>query len=414
MALQVLIIGKVWPEPNSSAAGSRMMQLIEVFKSQNWDITYASAASESPFSANLEDAGVEAVHIRINDSSFNTFVQDLNPEMVLFDRFMTEEQFGWRVAEYCPKAMRILDTEDLHCLRGARHQAFKEDRDFQESDLFNELAKREIASILRCDLSLVISTFEMKLLKEIFKVDESLLLYLPFLLDGINKNDVNNWHSFGKRDHFTSIGNFLHKPNWNAVLYLKEEIWSLIRKQLSQAELHIYGAYPSQKVEQLHNPEEGFLVKGRAEDAKEVVGKARVLLAPIRFGAGLKGKLIEAMQCGTPSVTTSIGAEAMHEDLPWPGSVTDDPEEFALRAVELYKEERKWSEAQEAGISIINKLYNKEELGGMLIKEIEEIRGNLNKHRRQNFIGEILQHHTAASTKYMSKWIEAKNDCNTP
>lgn len=410
MAQKVLIIGKVWPEPNSSAAGSRMMELIDVFQNKGWDITFASAASDSKYSVNLDEFEMQKASIKLNHSSFDHFAKDLAPDIVLFDRFMTEEQFGWRVAEQCPDALRILDTEDLHCLREARHKAWKAGREFELRDLYNDTAKREIASVLRCDLSLIISEHEMKLLKDFFKVDGSLLMYLPFLLNEISEKDVNTWKSYHKRDHFISIGNFLHEPNWNAVLYLKEEIWPLIRAELTDAELHIYGAYPSQKVEQLHNPGEGFLVKGRAEDAKEVVGTARVLLAPIRFGAGLKGKLIEAMQCGTPSVTTEIGAEAMHGDLPWPGAIENESMSIAEKAVELYVNEKKWKEAQESGTQIIGQLYKKKELGAQLIGRIEEIRDDLTAHRNRNFIGEILHHHTTASTKYMSKWIEAKSD----
>lgn len=407
--LNVLIIGKVWPEPASSAAGSRMVELINTLKADDYEITFASAASDSKYAINFEGLGINKAHIELNNSSFDHFINELNPDKVLFDRFMTEEQFGWRVAEQCPDALRILDTEDLHCLREARHRALKENREFTESDIYNEIAKREIASILRCDLSLIISEFEMKLLQEVFKVDENLLLHLPFMLKEIGKKDINLWKPYVNRNHFISIGNFLHEPNWNAVLYLKEEIWPLIRVELPETELHIYGAYPSQKVEQLHNPSEGFLVKGRAEDAKEVVGSARVLLAPLRFGAGLKGKLIEAMQCGTPSVTTELGAEAMHGDFPWPGAIENKPSEFAERAVELYRVEEKWRGAQALGIPVINQLYKKEELGEKLIQRIEHLRDNIKTHRKQNFIGEILQHHTAASTKYMSKWIEAKN-----
>lgn len=407
--LTLLIIGKVWPEPNSSAAGSRMMQVIEVFRSNNWNITFATAASASDFAIDLKKLDVVPVQIKLNDSSFDRFINQLDPDVVLFDRFMTEEQFGWRVAEHCPQALRILDTEDLHCLREGRHQAWKDGRDFEDSYLYNDLAKREVASIIRCDLSLIISTCEMDFLTRIFKVEDSLLLHLPFMLNGISVHDINAWQPMESRDHFISIGNFLHAPNWNAVLYLKETIWPLIRKQLPAAELHIYGAYPSQKVEQLHNTDTGFLVKGRAENAKEVVGNARVLLAPLRFGAGLKGKLIEAMECGTPSLTTDIGAESMHGQLPWPGFVKNDPQQFADKAVLLYQNKDEWTKAQQAGIPIINQLYPKKELGNRLLNKLEEIRQNLYTHRQQNFIGEILQHHTLASTKYMSKWIEAKN-----
>lgn len=403
----VLILGKVWPEPNSSAAGARMMELINVMRDADWKITFATTASESTHAADLGKYRISSNTIKLNDSSFDDFVADLIPDIVIFDRFMTEEQFGWRVADQCPDALRILDTEDLHCLREARHKSWKEGEQVDVRDV--DVAKREIASILRCDLSLIISSYEMKLLKEIYRMDEALLLYLPFMLEPIEVHFINNWLPFHKRKHFISIGNFLHEPNWNAVLYLKEEIWPLIRKNLPKAELYVYGAYASQKVDQLHNQEEGFLVKGRANDAKKVVGNARVLLAPLRFGAGLKGKLIEAMQCGTPSVTTEIGAEAMHGNLPWPGFIENDAKEFSNRAVELYQDEKQWENAQKNGIKIVNQLYQEREYGVRLIQRIGEIRDNLKAHRRQNFMGEILHHHTAASTKYMSKWIEAKN-----
>ncbi|MEX0844052.1 MAG: glycosyltransferase family 4 protein [Balneolaceae bacterium] len=407
--LNVLIVGKVWPEPDSSAAGTRMMELIEVMQKEGWEITFASAASESNFSVDLKDYGVKSEKVKLNNSSFDYFISKKNPDMVLFDRFMTEEQFGWRVAENCPKTLRILDTEDLHCLREARRQAWTEGRDFKEPEVQNDLAKREIASILRCDLSLIISAYEMDLLKRVFKIDESLLLHLPFMHKELKEEDINGWKPYSKRNHFISIGNFLHEPNWNAVLYLKEEIWPLIRKKLTNAELHIYGAYSSQKAGQIHNPKERFLVKGRADNAKIVVGNGRILLAPLRFGAGLKGKLIEAMQCGTPSITTEIGAEAMHGDLPWPGFIENKPKAFAEKAVELYQNEEIWTKAQKAGIPVINQLYRKEELGDRLIRRVGEIRDKLETHRQQNFMGEILRHHTIASTKYMSKWIEEKN-----
>lgn len=181
-AQKLLIIGTVFPEPNSSAAGSRMVQLIELFQQRGWQITFASAAAESAFTVDLSALGVKQVSVKMNCASFDEFVRELNPQLVLFDRFMTEEQFGWRVADACPDALRILDTEDLHCLRHARHQALKEKREFSTSDLLNEHAKREIASIYRSDLSLIISEYEMELLKTVFKVDEALLHYLPFMI----------------------------------------------------------------------------------------------------------------------------------------------------------------------------------------------------------------------------------------
>lgn len=406
----LLIIGFVWPEPNSSAAGSRMMQLISLFQEQGYKVTFASPAQDSEYMIDFNNFGIEKVAIALNNSSFDDFIKKINPSVVLFDRFMMEEQFGWRVAENCPDALRILDTEDLHCLRLARQKAFKEKRRFQTQDLLvEEVAKREIASILRCDLSLIISEYEMELLATIFKIDNSLLYYLPLLLNSYEMPNLSELASFEERKDFVFIGNFYHEPNWNAVQYLKEAIWPLIIKQLPGAVLNIYGAYPSQKVLQLNNVKEGFLIQGRADDANTVVSKSRVVLAPLRFGAGIKGKLLEAMQCGTPSVTTSIGAESMQGNLPWNGFVEDIPEVFANKAVELYHNKEIWLKAQKNGIAIIEQRYLRASFTDDLKVQIKSLQDNLSHHRLINFMGELLQHHTLKSTKYMSKWIEEKN-----
>lgn len=407
---KVLIIGTVWPEPNSTAAGNRMLQIIEQFQLQNWKVVFASAATKSEFMVDLKAINVATTKIELNNPSFDDFVTKINPAIVLFDRFMIEEQFGWRVAENCPDCLRILDTEDLHFLRNARLEAFKKNTIANEKDyLQSDLAKREIASIYRCDISLIISEMEMNVLTNVFKIDQKMLHYIPFLLNKISENDVVNFPTFEERNHFITIGNFRHEPNWNAVLYLKETIWPLIRKQLPKAEMHVYGSYVTAKATQLNNSKEGFLIKGRVENAKEVIKNAKILLAPLRFGAGIKGKLTDAMECGTPSITTSIGAEAMHGNLDWNGIITDNPQDFAKAAVSLYLEKEKWELAQKNGIKIINACYNKTQFGTLFIEKIKATQNDLENHRMANFIGEMLQHQTMKSTKYMSKWIEEKN-----
>ena len=91
---KILIIGFVWPEPNSTAAGSRMLQLVHFFQGNSYQITFASTAQASEFSMDLEALGVFQKNILLNDSLFDLFLQELNPDIVLFDRFLTEEQFG--------------------------------------------------------------------------------------------------------------------------------------------------------------------------------------------------------------------------------------------------------------------------------------------------------------------------------
>ncbi len=405
----LLIIGFVWPEPVSTAAGNRMLQLIEVFKADNYKITFVCAASKNKNSFNLEELGIKTAEIELNNSSFDLFAKELNPTIVLFDRFLTEEQFGWRIAENCPNAIRVLDTEDLHFLRSARQTAHKNNIKISLNSLMNDLTKRELASIYRCDLTLIISKYELKLLKKTFKVDKSLLIYIPFLLDASNLKSISLYPSFQERNHFMTIGNFKHAPNWDAVIYLKKKIWPLIKQKLPKAKILIYGSYTTEKVINLHNEKEGFLIKGWAESAENVFKNAKVCLAPLQFGAGLKGKLVDAMKYGTPSVTTTIGAEAMHNKLPWNGFIANDINKFVEKAVELYTNEKIWLNAQDNGVKIINKCYSKEKYSVKLLQKIKFIKQNYSCHRLHNFTGTLLMHHTLKSTKYMAKWIEEKN-----
>jgi glycosyltransferase involved in cell wall biosynthesis len=317
---------------------------------------------------------------------------------------MIEEQYGWRVMENCPNALRILDTEDLHFLRKAREEAFKQNRELVFEDYISATFKREMASIYRCDLTLLISEFEMQLATETFKIDATLLYYLPFLSEEIQTNIP----SFKARNHFVSIGNFLHEPNWQTVLQLKK-YWKSIKMQLPVAELHVYGAYVSEKAKQLHNEKEGFLIKGRAESVADLYSKAKVLLAPIPYGAGLKGKLFEAMQLGLPSITTKMGAEAMNGNLDWNGFITSDEDDFIEKTIELYTNKNVWETAQKNGYEIIEKRFKKELYETDFMNQVENLKENLNAHRSKNFLGQILLHQSLQSTKYMSKWIEAKN-----
>ncbi|WP_027382872.1 glycosyltransferase [Epilithonimonas caeni] len=398
----LVIIGLVIPEPASTAAGHRMMQLIKLFSEANYKITFLTVSNNIEFSEKIEIQKIE-----INNESFDEKIRNLNPDVVLFDRYVTEEQFGWRVSENCPQAIKLIDTEDLHFLREARRKAFVEKREISDEDLVNDVFKREIASILRCDLSLIISEFEYQLLTDKFKIDPDILFYIPFLTEKIEKNKT----TFQERQHFVSIGNFLHEPNWQTVLKLKQ-IWGSIKKKIPQAELHIYGAYTSQKVFGLHNEKEGFLVKGRADSVEDIFNKVKVLLAPIPFGAGLKGKLWESMKFGLPNVTSSTGAEAMHKDLPWNGFIENSDEGFVEKAAELYQNENIWNKARENGYHILEAMFMKDLFADSFISRVSGIRENLDDHRTKNYLGKILQHHQLNSTKYMSRWIEEKNRKN--
>ncbi|MCC2615857.1 glycosyltransferase family 4 protein [Aestuariibacter halophilus] len=405
---RVLVLGYVWPEPDSSAAGRHMVSLLKSFRAQGWEVVFASAAQRSEHQIDLGELGIEQHAVALNCSSFDRFVAQLSPDMVLFDRFMLEEQFGWRVRQQCPDALQVIDTEDLHSLRDARHSAHKQDRAMTDDDLMGDKLYRELAAILRADLSLIISAHEVALLERL-GVPAHQLHHCPFILDRQRHYPA---PGYDQRKGFVSIGNFRHAPNWDAVLWLKQQIWPAIRRQLPGATLHVCGAYPPPKATQLHAPKDGFLVEGWVDDAYQTIAQHRVLLAPLRFGAGLKGKLVDAMLTKTPSVTTPIGLEGLGDAAHWPGAVGHTDDEIIDAAIALHEIPQQWQQASERCEPLLAGRFAPQPVIDGLIHRLTATKAELAAHRRRCVLGQMLQHHSLKSTQYMGQWIEAKQRHN--
>jgi len=415
----ILFIGHLWPEPTSSAAGYRTMALLNAIvndKTQQgkhyWQLHFACAADRTEYCAVLDVSGIISHQIKLNHSTFDDLIKDIKPDFVFYDRFITEEQFAPRIHEHCPNAINILDTQDLHFLRRARQKALNSR---QAIDYYSDDSIREIGAILRCDLSLIISSYEMQLLIEQFKISPDILHYCPFMLNtDLDNSPQNTFNSYEAREHFVMIGNFLHPPNWDAVLWCYQSLWPEIRQRLPDAQVHIYGAYPSDKVYQLHKPDKGFIIKGRAQDAIETLGHYRVNLAPLRFGAGIKGKIADGFIAKTPCITTAIGCEGMgfNKNKPWCGLVTDsvDNEQQLIQyALDLYSDKLLWQQCSDAGHTLIQQQFDETQHTNRFIKRIHALNDSLSEHRQNNFFGQILRHNLYRSQYFMSKWIEEKN-----
>ena len=348
--MKALFFCLVWPEPSSSAAGVRLDYLIRLFIREGFELHLSSTAEQGPYSALYEDLdGVYRHNLDPNSSETSAKLAQINPDVVIFDRYPTEEQFSWHVMEACPKAIRILDTEDLHGLRRARQLTLEElenkgglthlyvaEHEIKPTSVYNTIALREMVSMHRSDLSLVVSDVELSYAQKYYGIPTNQLMYLPILssrLFGQLNNDMSTDACF--------IGNFKHAPNRDAVHFLRYQLWPHINKALSgqgdaNSECHIYGAYMDATMERLHNPSIGFHMKGRVDDVYSTMVGYGVLLAPLRFGAGVKGKILDAISMELPVVTTPIGSEGLsvHLDgVDFPGYVAKTVEEFKQSAV---------------------------------------------------------------------------------
>ncbi len=399
-----VLFAYVWPEPFSSAAGVRTLELCKNLRALGFEPLVLSPCKENTASAYLNQEGIRTLPTPANDSSVVEQLKKITPNLVLYDRFVMEEQFGWRARELWPEALHLVDTQDLHSVRRARERLLaagasaEEISSLTKADFGLDL-DRELSSLYRADGCLVVSTWERDwLLQQNYPAER--VFYLPF---GAAKE--NSSPSFADRKDYAFLGNFRHPPNLDAVDWLAKDLWPKIHNNNN---LYLYGAYPPATVSKLHG-KDGIIVAGSVQNHRAALQKHRVLLAPLRFGAGIKGKVLEAWATGTPVVGTPIAMEGFDH-------ASFQGEEFIQTAKALYESESQWQSAQQQGYKALE-TFAPERLKQELAK-ILEIGFSQKQNWRQHWISRVLKHQTNNSTKYFSLWIEAKNQkaplVNTP
>ncbi|WP_445385041.1 glycosyltransferase [Robiginitalea sp. IMCC44478] len=402
---KLLLIGKTWPEPKATAAGERIMQLLGWFKARGYKITFCSASTRGPYSCDLEAMGVSTREIALNDPSFDQFLKEEAFDIAVFDRFMTEEQFGWRVLAILPECLRILDTEDLHSLRSSREQAFLNKQQWNQT-LWraDPVFYREMASIFRCDYSLIISSYELQQLQHTFPVLSERLLYLPFQFNMPQQRQP----GFEARKDFIFVGNGKHRPNLDAIELLLETIWPELSSKVPQAELFIYGAYLPDRLKRAAVKKKRLQVIGWVENLAPVMQGARLQLVPLRFGAGVKGKILQGITMGLPSLTTAIGGEGIYDAATSRILSADTPETFVVTAEKLYRDQQLWGQALHlAGNAAKDHFQDPQVFGSQFIEKLHKPRPSY-PGTESGLLASLLGKKAFDSSRYLSKWISEK------
>lgn len=217
---------------------------------------------------------------------------------------------------------------------------------------------------------------------------------------------------FQDRNSFVWIGNFRHGPNLDGLRWFRNEIWPRIRLKLPGASLKIYGAYPTKEVMQWNQPEKnGILVLGSVEKLETVFMNARVNLAPLRYGAGIKGKILEGFRFGVPAVTTKVGVEGLlpiHSSLVFGGTEANTVQEFSEACIALYQDQELWTLQQHSARALMNQVYRASEVEPMLAKILDALLEQKKNGALPRWRSRVFRHELMNSHKYFSKWIEEK------
>ncbi|CAE8625112.1 unnamed protein product, partial [Polarella glacialis] len=188
---------------------------------------------------------------------------------------------------------------------------------------------------------------ERTLLVDTFGVPAHKVFAAPF---GFPAPELSELPGYDRRQNVMFIGNWRHRPNRDCARWLIKDVWPLVRQQVPDLELSVYGANQTPEDAALDDEANGAFVRGFCRSVPSAMRKHRLLVAPLRYGAGVKGKLLESMQHGLVTVTTPVGIEGIASAETFPGYVVADGGEnasgFADAVVRAYQDENTWSSLQ--------------------------------------------------------------------
>lgn len=340
----ILLVDNYVPTPDKDSGSVRMIRMIQSLQSLDYKVTLFlnEVTSSDPYVKNLQQAGVEVVYGQI---SFGEFVQQRGQyyDAVLLARPKIASYFIDLCQAYCTKARLIYDTVDLHYLRLRRQAEFEsgsqKDYLLHMAMLHETLEKHLMAEV---DSTLVVS-----------KVEKEILIK-----DGVkNVHVLSNIHKiapsaysipYNNRKDLIFVGGFAHQPNIDAISWFVDNIFPEVINKIPDIKLHIVGSNMPSYLEDNLKKRHGIIVDGFVDDdtLHKLLQQSRLFLAPLRYGAGVKGKIGQAIEYGLPVISTTIGAEGMNLIDGLSAGIGDSPKEFADKIIETYESEKIWKTIQ--------------------------------------------------------------------
>ncbi len=349
---RILVIDHHLPMPDRDSGSLRMFQILKILQQLGHRITFIpdNVANIPPYAAELQKRGIE-VFYHPYVKSVRQYLEEHGHtlDVVILSRCDFAKKYIADVRLHAPQSRIIFDTVDLHFLRQGREAEVTQDAEIKSSASAKH--QLEYALIDEADETWVVSAFEQKLLRE-ERPEKSIQIVSNIV-------DVHGSATpFSLRGDFLFIGSFQHTPNSDAVIFFTKEIYPLVRQGLPDAKFYIIGDKAPPSIIALGD--ENIIIAGHQPDVRPYFDCVKLSVAPLRFGAGVKGKINQSMGFGTPVVATSIAVEGMdlrdREDV----LIADTPADFARALIDLYQSEELWERVSRNGLEKTKALYSRD------------------------------------------------------
>lgn len=353
-----LLLDEFVPMPDKDSGSVRQMRFIEILQEEGYKVTLFPNHLQKidGYTEQLQQMGVEVVY---GPTPFTEFIENYGKfyDFVMLSRPRIGANFIELCQAYCTKAKIVYDTVDLHYLRLRRQAEYEEG---ELSDYYAKISKEheiiEKDLMESADTTLVVSEVEAKMLEK----------------DGVeNVEVISNIHSvvpasykksFSDRKDLIFIGGYAHHPNIDGVKWFVDEIFPLVQAEQPDIKIHVVGSNMPSDLKEYLSQKHGVIIDGFVDDATlvKLLSSSRVFVAPMRYGAGVKGKVGQAIEHGTPVVSTTIAAEGMYLKDGTSALITDEPEAFASKIFSLYTNETLWIQVQKNAKEVIKNNFSKD------------------------------------------------------
>jgi glycosyltransferase involved in cell wall biosynthesis len=351
-SLRVLVVDSLVPRPDRDSGSLRLYNVMRLARRAGMKVSFVAAELDRRFDAyvaDLERNGIEVLRPPYFVSplhALRSIGADL--DLVVLSRVCNVEPNLEAARRYAPRARVAFDTVDLHYVREEREARLRGDAALLEA------ARRRKAEELRaaraCDVTLVVSDVERAVLEK--ECPEAKVL----VVSNIHEERPSKT-PFAERRDFLFLGGFLHPPNGDAAIWFVREVLPKARPRLPHdTTFYVVGSHPTPEVRAL--AQDGVVVTGHVDDLAPWFERCRISVAPLRYGAGVKGKVNMSMAHGVPVVATSMAIEGMHLRAGEDALVADDADAFADAVVRLWHDESLWSKLAQNGRQSIREHFS--------------------------------------------------------
>lgn len=350
----ILVIDDKVPEYDRNAGGLTTYQYLSLFGDMGFKVVFFpdDLTPLAPYTNELQQLGIEVIYGGINIrkwlSSYGKYFH-----YIWLARPIISSKYIDLIKKLTTGKI-LYYTHDLHYLRERRRYEV----DHAPNTLLESqrLKRLEFTLFSKADVILTPSNYEEHVIRESFP-NKNVFTIPPYIYE-FSPENTKTGPGFSEREGIIFLGAFNHMPNVDAVSWFVQEILPRVRARLPGVTFTVVGSYPAPEILALKNEE--VLVTGYVPDLRFFFEKARVFVAPLRYGAGVKGKIVSSMMSGVPVVTTNIGNEGMDLADEQEVLIADDPEAFAQRTIELYTNRALWERLAYGGKTYVHRHFGRE------------------------------------------------------